>query len=137
MNTKRLLIMALPVLLLIIGGGVYALTQKNDAAKQSTVAEAQKKRKSNAPKCAAANTGLQVSAEDRAGIEMAAVTQLLDVPAGTETVVNVATYDGSDATGSELYPKDYGTYNFTAEKDGSADSGQQWKITKWTPCESV
>lgn len=110
--------------------------QRDNAAEPTTVAEVQSAKQGAPPKCLADNTSLQVDADDRSNIEMTAVTQLTDVPAGTTTVVNIATYDGSKATGSELYPEKYGTYNFTAEKNASAADNQiKWKITSFTACE--
>jgi hypothetical protein len=134
---KKKIYVGVAVVLVIISAVVLTVMLRDSGELQSsTVAQAKAKAKGTPPKCLADNAQLKPSADDKDGIEFAAVSQLTDVPAGTNTTVNVATYDGSIATGSEFYPKDYGTYNFTAKKDPSATPPNQmtWKMTSWTAC---
>lgn len=135
---KKKMYIAFPVLLFTIGTvAAIAAFSGFGEAQQTTVAQAKVNAKGPLPQCLTDNAQLSPDANEREGIEFAATSQLIDVPAGTNTTVNLATYDGSTATGSELYPKDYGTYNFTAKRDASASASQTaWKMTSFAACKS-
>ena len=55
--------------------------------------------------------------------------EILDVPAGTQVQVNVASYHIDTVTGSLLYPPKYGSYNFTLHKQPGG-----WYFTRFTGC---
>ncbi len=95
-----------------------------------TYADAKATANEQSPECLGNNTGLELSGADQTGLENALVTQLTDVPAGTTTEINVATYANNKATGSETYGGDYGHYNFEAEKEASGS----WKVVSFVSC---
>lgn len=129
------LYMAAGVAAVVVGLVAFAVVARNtDSVKPSTVASAKKPGR-GAPACLTGDKALTIPAAGRSGIEMAAASQLTDVPAGTTTTVNIATYDGETATGSEIYPQQYGSYNFTAQKrPGAAANQQSWDITTFRTC---
>jgi hypothetical protein len=55
-----------------------------------------------------------------------------DVPAGTDYDMTVHSYKNGTATGSLAYEKDYGTYNYTIQKQ--AKKGE-WKFVSMKACE--
>lgn len=79
--------------------------------------------------CLKANDKLDVPANVRSDIELTAMTYLIDVPAGTNVDIKLATYSTTTATGSDYYPDKYGTYNFAMSKDSSG-----WRITEFKRC---
>lgn len=57
-------------------------------------------------------------------------SHILDVPAGTEVSVNIASYDkNSSISGSLIYPEQYGSYNFTLKKQSN-----DWYFTQFSRC---
>jgi hypothetical protein len=60
---------------------------------------------------------------------MAAVSYLIDVPAGTNVDVKIASRSDSKVTGSDHYPAKYGNYNFVLSKQSS-----NWVVTDFKRC---
>lgn len=84
--------------------------------------------------CEVANTSLKVSGSTQSSIEMAVIGQLIDVPAGTQVDVHVASLSSDTATGSEIYQSDYGTYNFTVKRTAAKDGALDWHVTRFVAC---
>jgi hypothetical protein len=80
-------------------------------------------------KCLTEDATLTVPAKERSAIEMAAVSYLIDVPAGTNVDVKLATYSTDRVTGSDHYPVKYGNYNFAMVKQSEG-----WVITDFKRC---
>lgn len=124
------------VVLLAIGGGVYAATRDTETKAKSTISDAKTPeywKKAKATKatvaCLKTNDTLNVPDGIRSDIEMSAMTYLIDVPAGTEVDVNLASYSANRVTGSDFYPDKFGTYNFTLQKDDG-----NWRVTEFKHC---
>jgi hypothetical protein len=135
MKKYMFLLFAAAALVMAVAVFIWA-SQDKGVSHPSTVAEAKQDKPENA--CVSENKSLAIEPKDREDIEMAAAMQLIDVPAGTQTEVSVATYDAEKgtATGSELYPGSYGTYNFTAKKKAAAEGGITWEITTFDACKN-
>lgn len=56
-----------------------------------------------------------------------------NVPAGTNVDVSVHSYDGKTATGTAVYPTQYGSYNVTIAHTSHAKS-YQWNMTSLIAC---
>ncbi len=112
---------------LVVLAGIYAYMVTRPATPE-TYAKA--KATTPAATCLAENKALTISAEERSAIEMSAVSYLIDVPAGTNVDVKVATYSDEKVTGSDHYPAKYGNYNFVMAKQRS-----NWIITDFTRCD--
>lgn len=80
--------------------------------------------------CLEADESISIKAEERMDIEYASMAHLIDVPAGTNVDIYLATYSESEVTGSDRYSGEYGSYNFTLTKqDGD------WSVTAYQRCE--
>ena len=69
------------------------------------------------------NESLSISPAEYELIVNAAALGILDVPAGTNADVYIRDYTDSKAGGTVIYSGTYGSYNFTASKEASKDSG--------------
>jgi len=126
MNRKTYAIIGAAILLIIVGSIVIARQEKPEAIK-AVAACSTKDDSSN----------LKVSKSDEFNLSNAAVSEITNVPAGTNADVNIKTYNGSTATGSTIYAGTYGSYNFTAKKDKSIKEPSNqinWIITSFVPC---
>ena len=112
------------LLILVVSIALYALDQSQ--VTPETYAKA--KVTPTAEKCLEENAALSVI-PDRDTIELAAISYLIDVPAGTHVEVKIATYSDSKITGSDRYPAKYGSYNFEMAKQNG-----NWNITKFKRC---
>jgi hypothetical protein len=113
---------------LVVLIGVYVYMVARPAATPETYTKA--KATKPTAECLAENTALTVPANERSAIELAAVSYLVDVPAGTEVDVKITTYSASKVTGSDHYPAAYGNYNFVAAKQGDG-----WLVTDFKRCD--
>jgi len=128
---KRIIITAAAVVVLVAAGVLAVrLRATSNGVLPNTYAQARSSGRGAPKACLSANKNITLDDTARADLEMAVIGQLIDVPAGTNVDVNVATYDASAATGSEIYGKDFGTYNFTVRKDNAGD----WRVTSLVPC---
>ncbi|HSX33037.1 MAG TPA: hypothetical protein VLF91_01735 [Candidatus Saccharimonadales bacterium] len=85
--------------------------------------------------CRTENPQLTVPSADRSEIELSAMSKLLTVPAGTHVDVRIATYGSGKATGSIIYPKPYGTYNFSVSKaPATAKDRASWQLGSFDAC---
>jgi hypothetical protein len=72
---------------------------------------------------------VNVTASERNTIEMTALTYLIDVPAGTNVDVRLASYSPTTVTGTDYYPAKYGSYNFAMTKHPNG-----WYFTDFLHC---
>jgi len=128
MNKKLLYgLLGIAVIVAVIG----FIISKHTTSTPTTVANAQKVAIANRPACKADNSkALNLSASEQNAVGEAAVSFIIDVPAGTNADVHIATDNGKVVTGSTIYPGTYGRYNFTATNQG----GGVWKVTSYTAC---
>jgi hypothetical protein len=93
--------------------------------------------------CAKTNTSVTVSKQDQTNIENSVMGYIIDVPAGTNVDINIAAYDGETASGSAIYEKNYGMYNFTVKKGVVSDVNGQivsnnndrpWTVSFYKQC---
>lgn len=126
---KRILIV---IMASILAFAAVQLLKSDDNTSPTTVADAQATASDDSPECLAEDVSLTIEDADRTAIENALVTQLHDVPAGTQTTINIATFDSSQATGSELYSDGYGSYNFEATKNTDGT----WQVNSFISCKS-
>lgn len=125
MNRNTYIVIGLAVLLIVVGSLVIAKEEK-----PAMRAVAACTTKDDSPK-------LKVTKSDEFNLSNAAVSEISNVPAGTQADVNIKTYNGSTASGSTIYAGAYGSYNFTAVKNKSIrePSNQiDWTITSFVPC---
>jgi hypothetical protein len=115
---KGLFIISATVSLLAAGVGVFLLTHQAPKYTNGdiSVREAQAL-PLDAKACAKPNDALRLTPQERNDIEMGAILHIVDVPAGTNVDVRIASADGRKASGSAIYPGSYGSYNFTVTKD--------------------
>jgi hypothetical protein len=125
MNKRTIGITVASVAVLLAAGAIYAATRTTTTPQYWAKAKATKATVA----CLSANAKLSVPASTRNGIEMAAISYLIDVPAGTNVDVRFATYSPTKVMGSDYYPAKYGTYNFTATKENDG-----WHITSFLHC---
>lgn len=113
-----------------IAVGALLVTQQNN---KPTTPNTYEKAKGIPAKvsCATNDDSIKLSKENEAGIQIAASTYLIDVPAGTNVDINIAHYSESEVSGSSIYPDKYGKYNFTANKK---DNASNWEITSFEAC---
>ena len=122
---KRNVLLAVAGLIILIG--IYAYMATRPSATPETYSKAKSTTTTEA--CLAEDSSLTVPASERNSIEMAAVSYLIDVPAGTNVDVKLATYSEDKVTGSDHYPDKYGNYNFVMTKQGG-----NWIITDFNHC---
>lgn len=128
--------------LLFVGGGLFLLYQRH-IPQPTTVAQAQKVAPAIRRTCDIGGPA-SLPTTDQTYLEHVALSRLLDVPAGTQADVVIATYTGKTAVGSVKYRGSYGSYNFTAARtgktmgmneDGSSYNGG-WKLTSFEACKT-
>jgi len=115
--------------LVVLGVSAYIATRSNGSNQPAPQYWAKAKATKAAQKCLQANKNLTVAASERSKIEMSALSYLIDVPAGTNVDVRLATYNGTDATGSDYYPAKYGNYNFVMHRDSDG-----WRVSDFRHC---
>jgi hypothetical protein len=79
--------------------------------------------------CLKSNPAVTVPAGVRNSIELSAISYLMDVPAGTNVDVKLASYSTQHVTGSDQYPAKFGSYNFVMNKQRG-----DWIITDFKHC---
>lgn len=115
-------------LAILIGVGTYAYMTTRPIATPETYVKA--KATETTAKCLAADATLTIPDDEHRAIELSAVSYLVDVPAGTEVDVRIATYSDNKVTGSDHYPDKYGNYNFAMDK-----RSEGWVVTDFERCE--
>jgi hypothetical protein len=124
--TKRFMVSALVVAAVVaVGGVVYTKTRPGATPEYWAKAKATRK----VAACLPANSHLSVPDNVRSDIEMRAISYLIDVPAGTNVDVKLATYTANTVTGSDYYPAKYGNYNFAMVKQSDG-----WHFTSFEHC---
>lgn len=109
---------------------------------ESTFAQAQKLSRGDKESCLAeTRTAAEAVARDDtttefggtkiSGIEMVASGAIIDIPAGTNFDITVSSYQSGSARGVLAYEKEYGTYNYTMQKQAKAG---EWKLVSMTAC---
>jgi hypothetical protein len=86
--------------------------------------------------CAKSNDAAKLSSQERNSVEMAAISYIIDVPAGTNVDVNVASVTDDTVVGSDIYPAKYGSYNFTLKHVQPDTNGTGWAVTSFKPCKN-
>jgi hypothetical protein len=122
---KRNTIFIVASLGVLIGAYIFMATRPSATPDTFTKAKATKA----TAKCLEADTTLNIPTDELADIEMAAVTYLIDVPAGTDVDVKIATLSNDKLTGSDHYPTKYGNYNFAMAKQSGS-----WVVTDFKRC---
>jgi hypothetical protein len=127
MRKRKLLFIAAGMVLVAAIGTIIYITNRSTTT-PTTYAKAKATR--IAAKCMGEGTSLGLSsASARESIEQSAISYLIDVPAGTNVGVKIASLTSNRITGSDRYPAKYGSYNFVMEKqDGN------WIITNFKHC---
>jgi hypothetical protein len=117
------------LLVAIIGAGFY-VSSRTSATSPTPTTHAKAKATPVAAKCLEESASLTLPTGSRDDIELSAISYLIDVPAGTNVDVKIASYDTNKITGSDRYPAKYGSYNFVMEKQGG-----NWAVTDFKQCE--
>lgn len=128
-----------PVVVLAVGFTVFMLTHRPPKYTNGDISVHQARALAlDSKPCAQANGALKMTALERNDIEMGAILHIVDVPAGTNVDVRIASADGRNASGSARYPGSYGSYNFTLTKDRGLKPGVapsvSWQVTSFKPC---
>lgn len=130
MHNRKLLIAILAIIVILAAAlTTYVLTRPS-AATITPQYYAKAKATPVVDKCLSANKSLKISASDRSTVEMIAMSHLIDVPAGTNVDVRIASYSKEKVTGSDIYPSKYGSYNFALEKQNG-----NWTVTSFQRCD--
>jgi hypothetical protein len=138
---KGLLVFSPVVGTLAVGFAVFMLTHRAPKYTNGdiSVRQAQVLPLDSKP-CAQAKGALKLTVQERNDIEMGAILHIVDVPAGTNVDVRIASADGRNASGSAIYPGSYGSYNFTLTKDRGPKPGVapsvSWQVTNSNPAGS-
>jgi len=138
---KKLLISFLAIGIVIISViAVLLFVNRDTSFTGTTLSEIQKTLKDDSPACLTSSKTVSIPAKDEHGLETAVVMAIIDVPAGTNVDVRVASITATKATGSSKYDGNYGTYNFVAEKVSDSPSSDQtpsiWKVTSFVACKA-
>lgn len=131
MNKSTKLLAAIGLLLVIAIAVIVYVVTRPDAATSAMTPNNYAKAKATpiTGVCLNEPDSLKVSASERAAVEMVAMSHLIDVPAGTNVDIKIATYSENKVTGSARYPSQFGRYNFVMEQqDGN------WAITAFKRC---
>jgi len=131
------------VLIGIVAISVIAIllsVDRDNSFNGTTLSDVQRTLKDNSPTCLKSSKTVSIPASDEHGLETAVVSAIIDVPAGTNVDVRVATITATKATGSSKYAGTYGTYNYVAEKVADSPSSDQspniWKVTSFVACKA-
>jgi hypothetical protein len=140
---KKKLLMGGGVILGIIAIVIVILLMRGTSASQeniltdSTYKEARVETPDSKP-CEANDDKVRISSQERSDIEMTAISYLIDVPAGTNVDVRLASVSNDTVSGSAIYPDEFGKYNFTAVKQSenaaNTSSTKVWRLTAFKPC---
>lgn len=138
---KKLLIVFLALGIVIISViAVVLFINRDTSFTGTTLSDIQKTLKDDSPACLKSSKTVSIPAKDEHGLETAVVSAIIDVPAGTNVDVRVASITATKATGSSKYDGNYGTYNYVAEKVADVSSNDQspsiWKVTSFVACKS-
>lgn len=138
---KKLLILLVFVGLIIVSVvAVLFFVGRDTSFNDTTLAEIKKTLKDDSPTCLESSKTVSIPAKDEHGLQTAVVTAIIDVPAGTNVDVRVASMNATEATGSSKYDGNYGAYNYVAEKVAELSSNDQtpsiWKVTSFVACKS-
>lgn len=127
MRKRNLVIIGTCLIILAVAVTAAAMLGRRDHITSEHWAQA--KATSAAVRCRADNAGLKLAKSTRDTIEMNALGHLIDVPAGTNVDVRIASYSPTRVAGSDHYPAKYGDYNFvmTKQHDG-------WHFTEFRHC---
>lgn len=133
---KNKLIVIIGAVVIIAGGAIYLAVQHNSAQASTGLAAINTKQALALPRdaaCLANNDSIKTQVEALPQLSEQAgpwTSQIYDVPAGTNVDVNVNNYNGGDTvTGSLIYPKQYGSYNYTLTKQTDG-----WRFTQFAGC---
>ena len=138
-NNRKITIAASLVGVLIVAGviGSALLIKANATGSNASYKPLSMKQALALPKdgvCLANNDTVKTTVEGQKGLgedDGLWTSQIYDVPAGTVVDVNIASYNESDTiTGSLVYLKQYGSYNFTVTKQADG-----WRYTQFVGCE--
>jgi hypothetical protein len=124
----------LVILVVILGFVVGFYIHYRNIPAPETVAQAQASSSETKPTCNTNNSSLKIDSQDNNNIQIAAVSHLSNVPAGTNADVNINSYTPTTTTGSVIYPKSYGSYNFKMRKVSGNTKEIPWQITSFVAC---
>jgi CxxC motif-containing protein len=137
---QKTYIASLVVILAVIVLAVVRVNQTmNNIMKPETYQSAKAISTNNLPGCYGSVAKVSVSTATTIGDSV--VNQLTNVPAGTNVTDKIATYDGNRASGSIIYPGNYGKYNFIVKKNTNtaypydpSDPYDQWVVVSFIEC---
>lgn len=128
---KMKVFIPLAVVAVLAGVGTFVFLSRDETSTKKTATTNALAAK---PACLENNEQLQLGSEQE-GIEQAVLGQLTTVPAGTNVDMYFATFSKTTANGSAVYPKKYGSYNFTVKKVTPPKPDQlSWKVVSFVPC---
>lgn len=134
---KRLAIGLGALSLILLGVLVVMFYINNKQPVQTTLAQVQNVSEKATCLLKQDDSSLVIPTAESTYITNAAMTGIIDVPAGTNVDVHIETYDGTNATGTSVYPDKYGSYNFTVKKTGNDSTDTYtggWLITEIKAC---
>lgn len=140
MQKKNIVIIA-ATLLVLAAVAAYVFTRPGTASDEPAANQksdplitsnyyAEAKKTTSAGACLEEDTQVSITPDERTNVEYASMIHLHDVPAGTNVDIKIATYSETEVTGSDRYPDEYGSYNFTMTKKDS-----DWSVTTFQRCE--
>lgn len=136
---NKLLLTAIALLLIVGAAGIFVALHRSKSISSTNVAQA--KASPAKESCKKADPNVRIATAERNTIELAVISHIINVPAGTNVDVHLADYSPSStpssASGAINYQGDYGTYNFAAEKSQPQTSHPQqmdWVITSFVRC---
>ena len=142
MKKKLLISIVLVGIVIISVVAVLLLANRDTSYKATTLAAIRKTLKDDSPECLRSTALAQeIPVKDRTGIENAVVTSIIDIPAGTNVDVRIATFSDTEVTGSAIYPDAYGSYNYVVKKASTSDASSSdyfagWKVTSFVACKT-
>lgn len=134
-NKKLLAIvyMVTAIAIVLVGVFLFMRAQSDDDHSLSPINTDEARALSRGEQCLTNNASLKAQVEAQRGLgedDGLWTSYIYDVPAGTNVDVNIATYtENNKITGSLIYSKPYGSYNFTLTKKSDA-----WSYSKFTGC---
>jgi hypothetical protein len=137
--SKKVVFIGAAAVVVVVVASLLAFSRPQTGVSDSLRFAQAAKLKSTAKCTTKDNKSLPISAAERASLELVVIGHIIDVPAGTNVDVLFNHYDGQTASGSSLYEKNYGTYNFTVAKQSRSPSNStpdgDWQITAYTRCQ--